>query len=53
MAIKSAILFLAILGMAGAQVPTGAIAGVVRDASGAAVSGATLSREPRHQGQPH
>lgn len=40
---KSATLFLAIIGAASAQVPTGAIAGVVRDPSGAAVSGARLT----------
>jgi len=36
-------LFFALLGGASAQVPTGTIAGVVRDPSGAAVSGARLS----------
>jgi hypothetical protein len=40
---KIATLFLLGLGAATAQVPTGAIAGVVRDLSGAAVSGARLT----------
>jgi hypothetical protein len=40
---KTAMLFLAIIGAASAQIPTGTIAGVVRDPSGAAVSGARLT----------
>src|SRR5262245_20119075 len=41
-AVKNTMLLLALTGSLGAQVPTGAIAGVVRDPSGAAVSGAWL-----------
>jgi hypothetical protein len=39
---KNAILFFALVGSIGAQVPTGAIAGVILDPSGAPVSGARL-----------
>src|SRR5713101_6957131 len=39
---KNAMLLFALVGSVGAQVPTGTIAGVVRDPSGAAVSGARL-----------
>jgi len=39
---KNAMLFLGLLGSLGAQVPTGAIVGVVRDSSGGAVAGARV-----------
>src|SRR5262245_35963006 len=41
-ALKGAIVFLTLIGLASAQAPTGTIAGVVRDPSGAAVGGARI-----------
>src|SRR5215475_2719916 len=41
-AMKAAILFLTMIGLATAQTPTGTIAGVVRDPTGAAVGGAQI-----------
>src|SRR5437867_3608873 len=42
---RNAVLFLLLAGCAGAQAPTGTIAGVVRDPSGAAVVGARLKAQ--------
>ena len=39
---KEAILFFTLIGLASAQSPTGTIAGVIRDPTGAAVAGARL-----------
>ena len=39
---KSAMLFFALAGSVGAQVPTGMISGVIRDPSGAAIAGASV-----------